>query len=113
MTHDGSRPTDPAASTPDWDALARFLSGESPADEALRVQRWLETHPEQRVLVAHLSSTSELSSAADVDVDAALTGVHQRMGAAARPIAPIVYPRCHFPPRDTVNRGGLGTAPIR
>jgi len=94
MTHDGSRPTDPAASTPDWDALARFLSGESPADEALRAQRWLETHPEERALVAQLSSTSELSSALDIDVEAALAKVHQRMGAVPNP------------PRLTVSRAG-------
>src|SRR5262252_8078794 len=86
MTHDGSRPTGPAASTPDWDAIARFLTGESPTDESLRVQRWLETHPEERALVAHLGSTSELSGALDVDVEAALAKVHQRMvGVPERP----------------------------
>jgi transmembrane sensor len=94
MTHDGSRPTGPAASTPDWDAIARFLAGESPADESLRVQRWLETHPEERALVAHLSSTSELSSALDIDVEGALAKVHQRMGAVPKP------------PRLTVSRAG-------
>lgn len=97
MTHDGSRPTDPAASTPDWDAIARFLTAESPADESLRVQRWLETHPEERALVAHLSSISELSSGADIDVEAALARVHQRMDAAS------TAPKA---PRLTVSRGG-------
>lgn len=93
MTHDGSRPTDPAASTPDWDAIARFLTGESPTDESLRVQRWLETHPEERALVARLSSSSDFSSAVDIDVEAALAKVHQRMGAPTKL------------PRLTVSRG--------
>jgi transmembrane sensor len=79
MTHDGSRPTDSSASTPDWDAIARFLAGESSAEEASRVQRWLDAHPEERELVARLSSTTELSAAADVDVEAALARVHRRM----------------------------------
>ena len=94
MTHDGSRPTDPTASTPDWDAIARFLAGESPAGEASRVQHWLDEHPEERELVSRLSSTTELSSAADVDVEAALARVHQRMDVEA------------IAPRLSVARGG-------
>jgi transmembrane sensor len=92
MTHDGSRPTDTSASTPDWDAIARFLAGESSAEEASRVQRWLDAHPEEKELVARLSSTTELSAAADVDVEAALARVHRRMDAA--PSAPrLLMPR--------------------
>src|SRR5215831_6005599 len=79
MTHDGSRPTDSSASTPDWDALARFLAGESSDEEASRVHRWLDAHPEEKALVARLSSTTELSAAAEVDVEAALARVHRRM----------------------------------
>jgi transmembrane sensor len=82
MTDHSSRPTDPTASTPDWDAIARFLAGESPAEEASRVQAWLAEHPEERELVARLSSTTELSGAADVDVEAALSRVHARMATA-------------------------------
>lgn len=83
MTHDGSRPQDAPASTPDWDAIARFLAGESPAEEVVRVERWLAVHPEERALVAHLSSTTALSGAADVDVEAALARAHEKMGAPA------------------------------
>jgi transmembrane sensor len=95
MTDDSSRPTDPTASTPDWDAIARFLAGESPAEEASRIQAWLAEHPEERELVARLSSTTELSGAADVDVEAALSRVHARM-ATAPTVASL-----------TVSRGGL------
>jgi transmembrane sensor len=83
MTHDGSRPTGPTASTPDWDAIARFLAGESPTEEASRVQRWLDAHPEEKALVSELNSTAELSAAADVDVEAALVKVHRRMAASS------------------------------
>src|SRR5438045_319941 len=78
MTHDGSRPTESFASTPDWDGIARFLAGESPAEEAARIQQWLEEHPADRELVEHLRATP-LTVAADVDVGEALSSVHARM----------------------------------
>jgi transmembrane sensor len=91
MTHDGSRPTNSSASTPDWDAIARFLAGESLAEEASRVQRWLDANPEEKALVFRLSSTT-LSAAADVDVETALARVHRRMDAA--PVVPrLLMPR--------------------
>lgn len=80
MTQDGSRPTDPTASGPDWDAIARFLAGESPAEEMGRVQRWFDDHPGEKELFARIGSPADLSVAADVDVEAALASVHQRMG---------------------------------
>src|SRR5262249_270034 len=81
---DGSRPTDPTASGPDWDAIARFVAGESPAEEMGRVQRWLEDHPNEKELFTRISSPGELYAVADVNVEAALAKVHQRMERAAR-----------------------------
>lgn len=91
---DGSRPTDPSASSPDWDAIARFLAGESPAEERGRVQQWLDDHPGEKELFSRISSPGELYAAPDVNVEAALAKVHQRM--AGEPSAP----------RLTITRGG-------
>lgn len=70
----------PPATPPDWDAIARFLAGESDAAEAAVVRAWLEAHPEDRALVQRLDAAATVDMAADVDVDAALARVHQRMG---------------------------------
>src|SRR5581483_5890943 len=79
MTQHGSRSTDASASIPDWDALARFVAGESPADEVARVEAWLAAHPRDRELLARLESATRLSEPADVNVGAALANVHRRM----------------------------------
>jgi hypothetical protein len=40
MTESGSPPSNPAdVPAPDWEAIARYLAGESSADEVLRVTR--------------------------------------------------------------------------
>jgi len=79
MTHDGSRPADASASTPDWEAVARFLAGESSAEESARVERWFAAHPGDAALVAKLDASLEGVAAAAVDVEGALARVHQRM----------------------------------
>jgi transmembrane sensor len=66
------------ASPPDWDAIARFLAGESPAAEAETVRVWLAAHPIDRQLVERLGETITVPLA-DVDVEAALRSVHSRM----------------------------------
>ena len=86
------------ATPPDWDAIARYLAGESDAGEAAVVRAWLETHPEDRALVERLDAAA-VDAVADVDVEAALARVHQRMGA----------PR----PSLKLERGGAGVAPRR
>lgn len=79
MTDQGSRQSnDSNASFPDWEAIARFLSGESPADEAATVEAWLATHPADRELVERLGQAAMLP-VADVDVESALQLVHARM----------------------------------
>jgi transmembrane sensor len=94
MTNHGSDQNG-SANAPDWDAIARFLAGESPDAEAAAVHAWLESHPADRDMVTHLNAAAVIESA-DVDVEAALRTVHGRMAAA--PVAER--------PSLTVERGG-------
>ena len=80
-----------SANAPDWDAIARFLAGECAPEETERVQQWLDTHPEDKELVARLDSVATLDAPADIDVDAALAKVHARMNAGPRPMP--TFPR--------------------
>jgi transmembrane sensor len=66
------------ATPPDWDAIARFVSGESTADEATAVRGWLDANPADRELVERLNAAA-VAPPADVDVEAALTRVHAKM----------------------------------
>jgi transmembrane sensor len=80
MTESGSPPSNSArVPAPDWDAIARYLAGESSADEASRVARWLETHPTDKYLIDQLNASAVTGVLTDVDVDAALRRVHGRM----------------------------------
>lgn len=86
MTEDASRQASPVnGPPPDWDALARFLAGESSPDEAARVERWLDANPRDRELVQGLNAAVVLEPAS-VDVEAALRHVHARLDEA--PVAP-------------------------
>jgi len=65
----------------DWEALARYLSGESSATETERIARWLEGHPSDAELVAALDKAMAsigLRDATDVDVESALQRVTAR-----------------------------------
>jgi len=77
----------PAA--PDWEAIARYLAGESPSGEAMRVADWLDANPDERVLLERLDQSLDTASRArgHVDVEAALSRVHARM-ADAVPVGP-------------------------
>jgi transmembrane sensor len=79
--HASSDSNTPKTSPPDWDAIARFLAGESPAEEASRVSAWLAAHPADRRLVERLGEAAAVP-VADVDVESALNSVHARMQAA-------------------------------
>lgn len=68
-----------AGAAPDWDAIARYLAGESSAAEAARVGEWLETHPADRALVERLRQPTLDLSSEPIDVEAALENVHARM----------------------------------
>lgn len=66
----------------DWDALARYLAGESSPGEAEEMRRWLDARPDRAELVAALdSSLDRLSYQAppDLDVEGALHRVRARM----------------------------------
>ena len=62
----------------DWNALGRYLAGESTAEEAASMRRWLEARPERAQLVAAMQRALAPLDArfADVDVEAALRSVH-------------------------------------
>lgn len=65
-------------SAPDWEAIARYLAGESQPEEASVIEQWLEAHPRDRELVDRLNAEATIEPA-DVDVEAALARVHTRM----------------------------------
>ena len=73
------------ATPPDWDAIARYLAGESSASEAAAVRSWLEANPRDRELVHRLDAVASLEPPANVDVEAALQRVHRKLAAAERP----------------------------
>ncbi|HXT15281.1 MAG TPA: FecR domain-containing protein [Gemmatimonadaceae bacterium] len=80
MTADFSSGNIDQAGAPDWDAVARFLAGESSPAEAAAVRAWLDANPRDRDLLARLDEVAvPLVTANDVDVEAALARVHERM----------------------------------
>jgi transmembrane sensor len=79
----------PAVGQPDWDALARFIAGESPDAEAADVRRFLDSHPKGADLLSTLRRSMDrlaLPPAPDLDVETALRRVHERMR------EPVVHP---------------------
>src|SRR3954468_11231721 len=93
--------------TPDWEAIARYLAGESHPEEASVVEQWLEAHPRDRELVERLDVEATFEPA-DVDVEAALTRVHARMaaGETSRPRV-LSMPRARRPIWQPVSVGAL------
>ena len=67
------------AGAPDWDAIARYLAGESSADEA----RAMET-------VARTAAEMQRRAGEGIDVEAALARVHERMRAPADRDTPVI-----------------------
>jgi transmembrane sensor len=99
-----------SANVPDWDAIARFLAGESSAEEARSVQAWLEANPVEQDLVTRLDAALTTDAPADIDVEAALAHVHARMqdrtAAPQRPRLTVTTNRA--PTRwRTITVGGL------
>ncbi len=78
----------------DWEVLARFLAGESPAEEAEAVRAWLAGNPARHDVLAALDTTLDRVSAppADLDVEAALRSIHARMDAPETPVIPFRAP---------------------
>ncbi|MEO7083349.1 MAG: FecR domain-containing protein [Gemmatimonadaceae bacterium] len=69
---------------PDWDAIARYLAGESSPAEATSVERWLDANPADRTLLDGLNSASTIDPE-PVNVEAALKHVHSQMQKPERP----------------------------
>lgn len=92
-----------AEDTADWEALARYLAGESPAHEADAVNGRLAENPDQRAVLAALDRAMDRGATpppADLDVEAALARVHARMDGPETPVLPFRPPaRAEPPPR--------------
>jgi len=80
----GGHPGSGARPAPDWEAIARYLAGESQPEEASIIEQWLEAHPHDRELIERLDAEATIEPA-DVDVEAALARVHARMAEPSRP----------------------------
>jgi transmembrane sensor len=91
----------------DWEALGRYLTGESSAAEAEAMRRWLDARPDHAELVAALDqSIGRLAHATppDLDVEAALRQVRARRD----------DPQLHVPPsRQAPARRPLTPQPNR
>lgn len=86
MMHDSS-------SGPAWEALARFVAGESAAEETDAVRAWLARDPRRSELMAALERTigrMALTPPSDLDVEAALKRVTVRRDAP--PVREIAFP---------------------
>ena len=101
-------PTTPDRSEPsvDWEALARYLAGESSAAESEQIARWLEEHKADAALLNALDNALAnlaLSDIPDVDVEGALSSVVARRDAAvaAGDVIPLRNSGVQHRPRKT------------
>ena len=104
--------SDPMADPYDWDALARYVAGESTAAERREVEAWLAVRPEREQLVNALreSIDSLADGGADdtgVDVEAALRRVHDRMN---EPVVVVVPTPTQRPKIDRFARSAPATS---
>jgi transmembrane sensor len=98
MAHEPRDPS-PAIEPELWEALARYVSGESPQAEADTIRKWIEDDPARGELLLSLDAAAGRLAAApqeDVDVEAALSRVHQRM--AEPEVVPFRARQEHTPP---------------
>jgi transmembrane sensor len=72
----------------DWEALARYIAGESSPDEVKRLEAQLSAHPSDKALIDALAAVTQrmAPAPADLDVEAALRQVKARRN------EPIVRP---------------------
>lgn len=63
----------PTADAERWEAVARYLAGESAPDEARQVERWLSEHPEDGGLLAALDALAPGTARADAGAGARWT----------------------------------------
>ncbi len=105
---DSPRLSEPGSgAAPEWAVLARYLAGESSADEARAVSAWLAANPADAELLRALDTAATppvpAGAGAPLDVEAALARVHARMDAA-----PPLRIETHADPRP-----GDGVLPLR
>lgn len=96
---DEIRPSAASAPEADWDAISRYVAGESNAVESAAVSQWLAAHPEDAALAAIVKARADqaaMRSAVSVDTERALAAVRSRMATT---------------PSLTVERGGAMKAP--
>ncbi len=96
---DEIRPSAASAPEADWDAISRYVAGESDAVESAAVSQWLAAHPEDAALAAIVKARADqaaMRSAVSVDTERALAAVRSRMATT---------------PSLTVERGGAMKAP--
>lgn len=70
-----------SSETTNWEAIARYLAGESPAEEQAAVRQWLAEHPADAKTVAALDDALgrvALGPTSGIDVEAALARVKGR-----------------------------------
>ena len=102
---------------PDWEALARYHAGESPAEEARLVASWLATNAPDAAMLASLDEALEQAMVAEqaaaelpgtIDVEAALRSVKARRATAYRgSVGRVLMPsdsRTARPSRDAATR---------
>lgn len=119
------RPANPhEAIPPDWEAIARFLAGESGDVEARAIAAWLDAHPADAALVRSVHAVAGeaigvRAELAAVDVEAALAQVKARraMGVATTPERLVDAPRsrasARVPDREPARRAGRTTIDTR
>src|SRR5689334_23935304 len=93
----GRYPGSGEGAAPDWEAIARYLAGESQPEEASVIEQWLEAHPRDRELIERLNVEATIEPLTDVDVEAALARVHARMTEPSRPRVLSMTPRTARP----------------
>ena len=99
--HTGS---DSVSQPADWEALARYLTGESSRDEVAQLEGRLNAQPADKALMDSLAQVTQRMAAgalSDLDVDAALLKVKARRSAVdARPLKldrSVAQPRFAWP----------------
>ena len=88
MTDQLRTPFDP--SSPDWDALARYVAGEGTAEERAVMARMLQEQPARAALVDMLASIGrgqEPATPSSAEIEAALASVRERASHDARALS--------------------------
>jgi transmembrane sensor len=91
---DSPAPSDTRAAPPAWEALGRYLAGESGAEEARDVAAWLAAHPADAELLEELDARlgATFTPTADeppIDVEGALASVRARRDAEPSHVLPF------------------------